>query len=45
MLRVRQTGQRVGDRIEIGRDVKSVYLGVVGGIADDEDALGRNYAG
>ncbi len=44
VLRIRQTGQRVGDRIEIGRDVQSVNLGIVGGVADDEDAFGRNYA-
>src|SRR5580700_7314455 len=45
VLRVRQTGQRIGDGIEVGRDVKTVNLSVIGGVADDEDALRLNYAG
>ncbi len=44
MLRIRETSQRISDGIEIGRDVETMNFGIVGGIADDEDALRRDHS-
>jgi len=40
-----EAGQGVHHRIEIGRDVQAVNFGIVRGVADDEDAFGRQQAG
>ena len=42
VLWVRQGRQSIGDRIEIGRDVESVNLCVVGSVADDKHAFRLN---
>ena len=34
-LDIEPAGERVGDRVEVGRDVESPDLGVVAGVADD----------
>ena len=49
---IERTGATVGllttegfrDSIEIGRDVEPVNLGIVGGVADDKDALGLDHS-
>src|SRR5712691_10587972 len=45
VLRVGQAGQRVGDRIQVGRDVEAVQLSVVGRIADDPEKRRVGLAG
>src|SRR5581483_3629852 len=44
-LAIGPAGQRVHDRIEVGPDVQTMDIGVVGGLSNDEYALGRQHAG
>src|SRR5579864_2117677 len=40
VFRVGKASERVHHRVEIGRDVQAMYLGIVSGVSDNEKAFG-----
>src|SRR5450432_4039293 len=45
VLRVGETGQRVGNGVEIGRNVQPVHLRVIRRVSDDPQPLGIDHSG